>query len=182
MLREERVFRLEMLAQAQKVDQVAGNYEAAVAKGLRLIEERIAFRKNTAAETQASRYQDMTFRIFRNDAIQKYRAQFDVAAKYVFLAAVAYDYETQLLGDRSGAGRAFLTDIVRQRALGEVINGVPVAGRHGWPILSRASTKTSASSKASSASIIRRRKPVASLSATNSSVCAIVRMSNGAPN
>jgi hypothetical protein len=131
MLREERVFRLEMLAQAQKVDQVAGNYEAAVAKGLRLIEERIAFRKNTAAETQASRYQDMTFRIFRNDAIQKYRAQFDVAAKYVFLAAVAYDYETQLLGDRSGAGRAFLTDIVRQRALGEVINGVPVAGRHG---------------------------------------------------
>ena len=73
----------------------------------------------------------MTFRIFRNDAIQKYRAQFDVAAKYVFLAAVAYDYETQLLGDRSGAGRAFLTDIVRQRALGEMINGVPVAGRHG---------------------------------------------------
>jgi hypothetical protein len=131
MLREEKAFRLEMLAQAQKLDQVAGNYEAAVAKGLRLIEERIAFRKNAAAETQSSRYQDMTFRIFRNDAIQKYRAQFDVAAKYVFLAAVAYDYETQLLGDRSGAGRAFLTDIVRQRALGEVINGVPVAGRHG---------------------------------------------------
>jgi hypothetical protein len=61
MLREEKGLRLDMLAQAQKLDQVAGNYEAAVAKGLRLIEERIAFRKNTAAETQASRYQDMTF-------------------------------------------------------------------------------------------------------------------------
>jgi hypothetical protein len=73
----------------------------------------------------------MTFRIFRNDAIQKYRAQYDLAAQYVFLAAVAYDYETQLLGGRAGAGRNFLTDIVRQRALGEVLNGVPVAGRHG---------------------------------------------------
>ncbi len=131
MLREEEVKRLELLEQAQKLDQIAGAYETALAKGLRLIEERVAFRKDTAAETQASRYQDMTFRIFRNDAIQKYRAQFDLAARYVFLAAVAYDFETQLLGDRTGAGSAFLTDIVRQRALGEVINGVPVAGRHG---------------------------------------------------
>jgi hypothetical protein len=73
----------------------------------------------------------MTFRIFRNDAIQKYRAQYDLAAQYVFLAAVAYDYETQSLGDRPGAGRAFLTDITRQRALGELVNGVPIAGRHG---------------------------------------------------
>ncbi|HSH15790.1 MAG TPA: hypothetical protein VLD18_07140, partial [Verrucomicrobiae bacterium] len=111
--------------------QTAGRFQAAVARGLRLLDERIAFRKNAAADTQASRYQDMTFRIFRNDAIQKYRAQFDLAAQYVFLAAVAYDYETQLLGGRSGAGRAFLTDIVKQRALGEVVNGVPVAGRHG---------------------------------------------------
>jgi hypothetical protein len=131
MLGDEKVKRLEMLEQAQKLDQIAGAYEAALAKGLRLVEERIAFRKDTAAETQASRYQDMTFRIFRNDAIQKYRAQFDLAARYVFLAAVAYDFETQLLEGRSGAGSAFLTDIVRQRALGEVINGVPVAGRHG---------------------------------------------------
>jgi hypothetical protein len=49
----------------------------------------------------------------------------------VFLSAVAYDYETQLLGGRAGAGRAFLTDIVRQRALGEIAGGIPVAGRHG---------------------------------------------------
>jgi hypothetical protein len=131
LIRQEVVLRVEAFAQREVLNQTAGRYDAAVAKGLRLMDERTAFRKNTAADTQASRYQDMTFRIFRNDAIQKYRAQFDLAARYVFLAAVAYDFETQLLGGRSGAGRQFLTDIVRQRALGEVLNGLPIAGRHG---------------------------------------------------
>ena len=130
-IRQEPALRLEALALQEVVFQNVGRYQAAVARGLRLLEERVAFRRTSAADTQASRYQDMTFRIFRNDAIQKYRAQFDLAAQYVFLAAVAYDYETQLLGGRTGAGQAFLTDIVRQRALGEVINGTPVAGRHG---------------------------------------------------
>lgn len=131
LIREEPLLRAEAFALAQTMNQNVGSYQAALARGLRLMEERITFRKNAAAETQQSRYQDMTFRIFRNDAIQKYRAQYDLAAQYVYLAAIAYDYETQLLGGRPGSGRSFLTDIVKQRALGEVINGVPVAGRHG---------------------------------------------------
>ena len=131
LVRQEAVLRATALELSETVNQNVGRYQAAVAKGLRLIDERIAFRKNTAAETQASRYQDMTFRIFRNDAIQKYRAQFDLAAQYVYMAAVAYDFETQLLGGKPGAGRDFLTDIVRQRALGEMINGVPIAGEPG---------------------------------------------------
>lgn len=131
LIRQEPGMRLEAFAVQAATVQSVGRYQAALAKGLRLIEERIAFRKNAAAETQSSRYQDMTFRIFRNDAIQKYRAQYDLAARYVFLAAVAYDFETQLLGNKPGAGREFLTDIIRQRALGEVVNGIPVAGRHG---------------------------------------------------
>jgi hypothetical protein len=130
-IRQEAGLRVECFAQREVLQQSLGRYQAAVAKGLRLMEERIAFRKNAAAATQQSRYQDMTFRIFRNDAIQKYRAQFDLAAQYVFLAAMAYDFETQLLGGQPGAGREFLTDIVRQHALGEMINGVPTAGRHG---------------------------------------------------
>ncbi|MCL5099413.1 MAG: hypothetical protein M1608_18145 [Candidatus Omnitrophica bacterium] len=131
LFRQEAGLRIEAFNQAEEVEQSSGKYQAALAKGLRLLEERVAFRKSAAASTQASRYQDMTFRIFRNDAIQKYRAQFDLAAQYVFLAAVAYDFETQLLGGSSGAGREFLTDIVRQRSLGEMENGVPIAGRHG---------------------------------------------------
>lgn len=131
LVREEPVLRVEAYNLAEKANQQAGRYEAAVAKGLRLVEERTAFRKNAAAATQASRYQDMTFRIIRNEAIQKFRAQFDLTAQYVHMAAIAYDYETQLLGGRTGSGRSFLTDIVRQRALGVMINGQPVAGRHG---------------------------------------------------
>jgi hypothetical protein len=131
LMREEGPLRVEALALSEKVSQNVGNYLAGVARGLRLLEERTTFRKITAGETQESRYQDMTFRIFRNDAIQKYRAQFDLTARYVFLAAVAYDFETQLLGGRSGSGREFLTDIIRQRSLGQVENGAPIAGRHG---------------------------------------------------
>ena len=40
------------------------------------------YRKATAASTQQARYQDMAFRIFRNDALSKYRDSFDLAARY----------------------------------------------------------------------------------------------------
>jgi hypothetical protein len=73
----------------------------------------------------------MAFRVFRNDALEKYRAQFDLAAKYAYLAASAYDYETNLLGSESAAGQRFLTDIVKQRAIGQLLSDKPVAGSRG---------------------------------------------------
>ena len=123
--------RLEVYNQKEVLSQAVGRYQAAVAKGLRLVEERVNFRKTSSAATSQSRYQDMTFRIFRNDALQKYRAQFDLAARYVFMAATAYDYEVNLLGSDTRGGQAFLTDIIRQRSLGQVANGVPQTGRPG---------------------------------------------------
>jgi hypothetical protein len=129
--RQEAVLRLELFTQAEVVKQSAGRYYQILAKGQRLLEERATFRTLTAGDTQELRYRDMTFRIFRNDALQKYRASFDLAARYVYLAAKAYDYETNLLGDEPGSGRAFFEDIVRQRSLGQVIDGVPVAGTPG---------------------------------------------------
>jgi hypothetical protein len=131
LMREEAPLRLEVYNQKEVLSQSIGRYQAALAKGLRLIDERINFRKGASAATTQSRYQDMTFRIFRNDALQKYRAQFDLAARYVFLAATAYDYEVNLLGSDSRGGQAFLTDIIRQRSLGQVVNGVPKTGQPG---------------------------------------------------
>jgi hypothetical protein len=122
---------LETYQLKETLQQAVGNYQAALAEGVRLMDEREEKRKQSAAEVQAYRYQDLGFRVFRNDAIQKYRAQFDLAAKYVYLAATAYDYETNLLGTASGAGRKFLGEIARQRTLGVVSNGVPQAGFPG---------------------------------------------------
>lgn len=130
-IHEEAEARLETIRLAEALRQSSGRVQAVLAKGERLIEERVAYRARVAARTTESRYQDMTFRIFRNDALQKYRATFDLAQRYVFLAATAYDYESNLLGTDSRGGRAFLTDIVRQRSLGHMLNGQPVIGRAG---------------------------------------------------
>jgi probable HAF family extracellular repeat protein len=130
-LRQEPALRLEMYTQKEVVEQTFGRYLSALASGQRLLEERTAFRRKTAGNATKVRYRDMAYRIFRNDAIQKYRAQFDLAARYVYLAAAAYDYESNLLGNEGKAGRKFFTDIVRHRAPGAMIDGVPLPSQQG---------------------------------------------------
>jgi len=129
--REEVAKRVELYSLQEDLQQSFGAYHSTLAEGQRLTEERYNFRVKTAAQMQEHRYQDMAFRIFQNDALQKYRAQFDLTARYVYLAAKAYDYETCLLNTETGAGAKLLTDIVRQRTLGQLVNGLPVSGRHG---------------------------------------------------
>ncbi len=131
LIRSEPAARIEAYQLAETVRQGASRYQAALATGQRILQERLAFRRYTAGDIQDSRYQDMTFRVFRNDAVQKYRAQFDLAARYVYLAAIAYDYETQMLGTQNGSGRDFLTQIVRDRSLGVMEDGIPVVGQPG---------------------------------------------------
>jgi hypothetical protein len=128
-VRQEILSRIELYNLYEALQQAAGSYRATVAKGLQLLEDRLRFRQQTAAQVQEFRYKDMAFRIFRNDALQKYRAQFDLAAMYVFLAAKAYDFETALApGDPRGPGEAFMTGIIRSRALGLIQNGLPQPG------------------------------------------------------
>ena len=127
-VRQEYVMRLELYTLQEALVQSSGRYMATLARGQRLLEERDRFRSQTAGEVQEDRYKDMAFRIFRNDALQKYRAQFDLAARYVYLAAKAYDYETTLLDSDSRAGEQFLTDIVRQRLIGTIAGRVAADG------------------------------------------------------
>jgi hypothetical protein len=115
--------RLNIYMLREAATQAVGRYHSAVGHGVRLLEQRTLFRQRTAEQVSEYRYRDMAFRVFRNDALQKYRAQFDLAAQYVYLAARAYDYETNLLGSSDQSGRSFLTGIVRQRSLGVVDNG-----------------------------------------------------------
>ena len=130
-LRQEPSLRLEALNAAEAMKQAQARLFSTLGQGVRLVDELEAFRKRTAAKVAESRYSDMAFRSFRNDALQKYRAQLDLASRYVYLAAAAYDYETNLQGGAPQSGRKFLTDIVRQRSLGQFVDGEPVAGSPG---------------------------------------------------
>lgn len=118
-------------AQSASIRQALGRYQSALARGMNILDERETFRKRTAGEIQDYRYQDIGFRTFRNDAVQKYRATFDLAARYSYLAATAYDYETNLLRTDKASGSNFLTEISRQRSPGVITNGVPMVGKAG---------------------------------------------------
>ncbi|MGV6853354.1 MAG: SBBP repeat-containing protein, partial [bacterium] len=131
LLREEPAARSQVFQAAQQIEQLEQAYKTELARGQRVMEDLVAFRRGGAAEIQEYRYQDMAFRIFRNDALQKYRAAFDLAARYVYLAASAYDYETNLLGSDSRSGQDFLTDIVRERSIGQILDGQAVPGSRG---------------------------------------------------
>jgi hypothetical protein len=123
--------RLNVILVKEETVQAMKQYFSVLASGERLIKQLETFRKVSAGNIQEYRYQDMAFRVFRNNGIQKYRAQFDLAARYVYLAATAYDYETNLMDTSSAAGGRFLTNIVRQRTPGEMVDGSPVIGSEG---------------------------------------------------
>ena len=86
---------------------------------------RETFRKRAAANITGYRTNDLTFRTFRNEALEQYRSLYDLAGRYTYLAAKSYDYETGLLG--SPSGQQVLADIVAARALGDLSGDQPQA-------------------------------------------------------
>lgn len=130
LIRQEVPMRMALYNQRDQIQQANARYLMALQKGLRLLEQRESFRRRTAGAVSQNRYRDMTFRVFRNSAIQKFRVQFELAARYVYLAARAYDYETTLMSDNRRAATQFYDDIVSQRSLGEWADG-PVAQSNG---------------------------------------------------
>ena len=111
------------------VSQLAAKYQALGAEGTTLLGQLSADRAAGAWRVQSARYADMTLRIFRDESLRQYSDTFDLAAKYAYMAASAYDYETALLsGDPTAmAGSQFMDRIMRTRSLGAVVNGQPLA-------------------------------------------------------
>ena len=105
-------------------------YRTMLDEGARLIDERAAFNKRVAAQIQRNRYRDMTFRVSLNHALENYRQAFDLAAKYAYLAAKAYDYETNFDPSDPYSAQPHLQEIVRARSLGLVSSG-PKIGAGG---------------------------------------------------
>ena len=131
MLGEEPPKRIEALRRQEALRQASDKYRSVLESGLRLMEERELHNKRTAGAVQQNRYQDFTFRVARNSALSKYRAAFDLAARYVYLTAKAYDYETNLDPIDPASAGPLLTQVIRARTLGAMENGVPRLGSGG---------------------------------------------------
>ena len=124
--------RIAVFGKEQALREASEKYRATLEKGLRLLQERKFFNQKVAAMTQQRRYQDVALRFSRNAALEKYRSAFDLASRYTYLAATAYDYDTNLGKDDAGSPIDILADIVRQRTVG-VLNGdgLPASGAGG---------------------------------------------------
>ncbi|MCK5528801.1 MAG: LamG domain-containing protein [Kiritimatiellae bacterium] len=104
---------------AQAVETARMEYMQVIAKGDALQVERERLRMNRASDLSAKRYRNMAYQIFRNDELQRYSESFDQAARYCYLAAKSYDYETGLLGDSA----TFYKEIVKARTIGRMTRG-----------------------------------------------------------
>ena len=128
LVRQEVPQRVEIQGLQEAMQQSIARYRSALARGFRLLEDYRRFQRETAAKVQTERYKDMAFRIFRNDALQKYQAQFDLAASYVYMAARAFDYETNFDPSDPRSPRALMSQIIRSRAIGLIQDGQPQTG------------------------------------------------------
>jgi hypothetical protein len=93
--------------------QATGRLHAAVQRGQRLLDERERIRRLQRDQLDSYRWEDLAFRVFRNNAIQKYDAFFDLAARFVMLSGRSFAYE---YNDRSTYDE--LEQVARERRLG----------------------------------------------------------------
>ena len=68
-----------------------------IAAGYRIGEKREIVRAKRVNRIIELRYNDMFFRQMQDEALTRYSQAFDLAQKYVYMAAQVYDYETGLL-------------------------------------------------------------------------------------
>ncbi len=126
LLMTEGASRIKVFSIREQLRSKLGEYRAALQEGIRLLEERQNFNVRLAAETQDNRYHDITFRFARHESLQRYRATFDLAAFIVYMAAKAYDFESNFDYNDRGSAIPLLGEIVRQRSLGELGDNEPL--------------------------------------------------------
>ena len=122
----------ELLAAHFEVANLATDYQRSnealrnvLVEGQNVLTDRESFRQRAAAGINGYRTKDLTFRTFRNEALEQYRTLYDLAGRYTYLAAKSYDYETGLLG--TTAGQKTIANIVAARALGDLSGDQPQA-------------------------------------------------------
>ena len=107
----------------------AENFDTIAAEGDRIQSERAAARAKRVNHIIGLRYNDMFFRLMQNEALTRYSQAFDLAQKYVYMAAQTYDYETGLLSADRNSGDAFRAEIIGARTLGKFTDdGDPLPG------------------------------------------------------
>jgi len=130
-LNSEPDLRLAAFRAIERLRSVSDQYRALLQEGLRLVDEREALNKRVASTTTKMRYEDMTFRVTRNDALRKYRSAYDLAARYAYLAGKAYAYELNLPDNHAANAAPLLANIIRTRDLGVWQSGQPVLAHGG---------------------------------------------------
>lgn len=125
----------ELQSKVEALQQSQQKIQNLLTEGERLLFERGQIRSRIAQRIQLARYGDLDLRIFRNDALRRYQSTFDLAARYVYMAAKAYDYETGLLSTDNNLtpGSKFLEDVVRARLPGRFSSwlAMPLPGTTG---------------------------------------------------
>jgi len=112
-----------------KMVAAAENFDTIIAEGDRLRNERAAARAKRVNHIIELRYNDMFFRQAQDESLTRYSQAFDLAQKYVYMAAQVYDYETGLLSADRASGDKFRAEIIGSRALGKFTSdGDPLPG------------------------------------------------------
>ncbi|WOO43594.1 hypothetical protein [Rubellicoccus peritrichatus] len=141
LLNEEPKIRYEIFNNIEALRSAQQEYLAAEAEGNGHWGDRIGWNRKLAEATQKFKTQDMAFRIERNAVLQQYREAFEVAQRYIYLAAKAYDYETSLDPSDPAYIGPILDEILSTSFLGMIsgpdsgnidfTNGEPIFGQGG---------------------------------------------------
>jgi hypothetical protein len=128
---DEGILRVRIFKEVQALQQLSDEYRTMMVQAQALMDEREAFNKKVASLVQRNRYQDLTFRVSRNAALENYHEAFELASRYAYFAAKAYDYESNLHPNDPASAQPLIEEIIKARTIGLVSGGNPQSGAGG---------------------------------------------------